>query len=122
MAKKMTGPRVLTANLLQEGIVVFLGRSGVWERNLERAQPAHSDDEVAQLEALGGRAAEANIIVDPYLIEVEKTGSSLAPVAFRERMRAKGPSINLEFQFPNQQTRNRRSVARRLRATSHVQI
>lgn len=122
MAKKMTGPRVLTANLLQDGIVVFLGRGGVWAPSLENAQPAHSDDEVAQLEAQGGRAAEANIIVDPYFIEVEKTGSSLAPVALRERMRAKDPSVNLEFQFPNQQTRNRRSTARRLRAISHVQI
>ncbi len=122
MAKKITGPRVLTANLLQDGIVVFLGPGGVWEPSLERALLAHADNDVARLEAQGERATEVNLIVDPYLIEVETTGSALAPVEFRERMRARGPGVTLEFQFPNQQTRNRRSAARRLRATTHVQI
>ncbi|MHA1165161.1 MAG: DUF2849 domain-containing protein [Alphaproteobacteria bacterium] len=97
MAKKITGPRVLTANFLQDGIVVFLGPGGAWAPSLERALLAHSDDDVARLEALGGRAAEANLIIDPYLIEVEYAGSALSPVAFRERMRARGPSVNLEF-------------------------
>lgn len=122
MAKKITGPQVLTANLLHDGIAVFLGRGGIWAPGLENAQPAYSDGEIAQLEAQGDQASEANLIVDPYLIEVETTGSVLEPVAFRERMRARGSSDDLEFQFPNQQTRNRRSAARRLRATSHVQI
>jgi hypothetical protein len=97
MAKKITGPQVLTANLLQDGIVVFLGAGGAWDRSLERARLAHSDDDVAQLEAQGSVAAKANLIIDPYLIEVEDAGSALAPVAFRERMRASGPSVNLEF-------------------------
>ena len=97
MAKKITGPQVLTANLLQDGIVVFLGDSGAWDRSLESARLAHSDDDVTQLKAQGSVAAKANLIVDPYLIEVEDAGSALAPVAFRERMRASGPSVNLEF-------------------------
>ncbi len=97
MAKKITGPQILTANLLNEGMVVFLGKGGAWASSLESAQLAHSDDDVAQLEAQGGRAAQANLIVDPYLIEVEETGSMLSPVQFRERMRARGPSVNLEF-------------------------
>jgi hypothetical protein len=97
MAKKITGPQILTANLLSEGMVVFLSEGGAWASSLESAQLAHTDDDVAQLEAQGGQAAQANLIVDPYLVEVEETGSALSPVEFRERMRARGPSINLEF-------------------------
>jgi hypothetical protein len=97
MAKKITGPRVLTANLLREGVVVFLGAGGAWAPSLERALIAHSQDDVARLEAQGGYSAQENLIVDPYLIEVETAGSTLTPVEFRERMRARGPSVNLEF-------------------------
>ncbi len=97
MAKKITGPQILTANLLSDGFVVFLSKSGTWQASLENALLAHSDDDVARLEDRGGQAAEANLVVDPYLIEVEETGSELAPVEMREIMRARGPSVNLEF-------------------------
>ena len=46
MAKKMTGPRVLTANLLQDGAVVFLNADGAWAPGLERARLAQSDDDI----------------------------------------------------------------------------
>lgn len=97
MAKKISGPQVLTANLLGDGLVVFLSKSGSWVASLESAQQARSDFDVAQLEAMGGKEAQANHIVDPYLIEVEETGGGLSPVELRERMRAMGPSVNLEF-------------------------
>jgi sulfite reductase (NADPH) hemoprotein beta-component len=97
MAKKITGPQILTANLLGDGLVVFLGKDGAWASSVEGAQLAHSNDDVELLEAMGGEAALANHIVDPYLIEVEDTGSSLLPVEMRERMRARGPSVSLEF-------------------------
>ncbi len=97
MAKKISGPRILTANLLGDGLVVFLGKDGSWAPSLESAWLAHSNDDLEQLEALGGEAARSNTIVDPYLVEVEDTGSTLLPVEMRERMRARGPSVNLEF-------------------------
>ncbi len=95
MAKKITGPQLLTANLLSDGMVVFLGKGGSWASSLEGAQLAHSDDDIARLEAQGDQAAQANLIVDPYLIEVEEIGAAFSPVEFRERMRARGPGVNL---------------------------
>jgi len=97
MAKKITGPQILTANLLGDGLVVFLGVGGSWSASLEGAHLAHSDADVAQLEALGGKAAQDNHIVDPYLIEVEGNSGALSPIEMRERRRAMGPSVNLEF-------------------------
>ena len=97
MAKKITGPQILTANLLSDGMVVFLNPNGSWASSLEGAHVAHSDDDAARLEANGGAAARANIVVDPYLIEVEVTSAAPFPVEFRERMRARGPGGNVEF-------------------------
>lgn len=88
MVKKVTGLQVLTANLLNEGMVVFLGRDEAWSSRLDVAQVAHSDTEIERLEAKGLSAVRANLVVDPYLVEVKETDGSLVPVAHRERLRS----------------------------------
>lgn len=97
MAKKVTGPQVLTGNLLSDGMVVFLGADGSWRNDIKTAQLAQSPEDAATLEAEGAQAAKANLIVDPYLVEVEVTDNGPVPVEFRERRRITGPSVNLEF-------------------------
>ncbi len=97
MAKKITGPQVLTGNLLSDGKVVFLAANGVWGASLESARLARGDDDVAKLEADGADAVRTNLVVDPYLVEVEERQGLLVPVEFRERMRTRGPSVNLDF-------------------------
>lgn len=97
MAKKVTGPQILTANLLNDGMVVFLASDGTWRGGIGRALVARSDDDVAELEAGGALAVQTNLIVDPYLIAVEETDGRPVPVAFRERIRTSGPSIDFEF-------------------------
>jgi len=97
MAKKVSGPQILTANLLSDGMVVFLVSDGTWRGSVENALIASSDDDVAKLEEGGTLAVQANLIVDPYLIAVEETDGRPVPVAFRERIRTSGPSIEFEL-------------------------
>ena len=97
MAKKLTGPSILTANLLGDGMVVFLTLGGTWRGSAGRALIARSADDIAGLEARGARAVQANLVINPYLIAVEETDGRPVPVAFRERMRTSGPSIDLAF-------------------------
>lgn len=97
MAKKVTGPQVLTGNLLSDGMVVFLGADGSWRNDIKTAQLAKSPEDAATLEAEGTEASSANLIVDPYLVEIEETDDGPLPVEFRERRRIAGPSVNLEF-------------------------
>ncbi len=97
MAKKVTGPRILTANLLSDGMVVFLAPDGTWRSSIGSALIARSDDDIAALEAGGALAVQANLIVEPYLIAVEESDGRPVPVAFRERIRTSGPSIEFEF-------------------------
>ncbi|GBE44132.1 MAG TPA: DUF2849 domain-containing protein [Rhizobiales bacterium] len=97
MAKKTTGLHALTGNLLADGRVVFLAINGGWSDSLDIARLARGENDAAELEAEGAEAVRANVIVDPYLVEVEVGQGQLVPVELRERMRIRGPSVNLEF-------------------------
>ena len=80
---------VLIANRLLDGEVVFWAK-GRWVERFGEAE--HFDD------AAPGEAAEAEaknqptVVVEPYLIEIAPTEDGYAPVAYRERLRALGPT------------------------------
>jgi hypothetical protein len=80
---------VLTANRLADGEVVFWAR-GRWVERFGEAE-RFADDRL-------GEAAEAQaknqptLVVEPYLIEIAATGDGFAPIAYRERLRALGPT------------------------------
>jgi hypothetical protein len=93
MSKSVPQIRVLTANRLHDGIVVFLDFEGAWGESLAQAVVAHSPDEVRALEDRGAYDAARNIVVEPYLVEVREVGGQLTPIRQRERVRAAGPSI-----------------------------
>jgi hypothetical protein len=84
---------VLTANRLSDGIAVFLDRNGEWSESLAEAMVARSPDAVLTLESRGSRDAVQNLVVEPYLVEVQELAGRLVPVRFRERVRAGGPTI-----------------------------
>jgi hypothetical protein len=97
MKKKISGPQVLTANLLSNGLVVFLGRDGAWRKSIDTAALARSTYEVASLTDRGAEFVSSNLVVDPYLVEVEESASGLVPVELRERRRLAGPSVPLGY-------------------------
>lgn len=89
MARPFT-PKVLTANLLIEGDVVYYSGKGHWAET-------HSDallfvDEDAANSALQEAKLEPHLYVGPYLADAEMVDGKPAPAHFREAFRAKGPS------------------------------
>ena len=84
--------RILTANRLADGRVVYLGAGG-WSRDLAAASRARDDREAALLDAKGRRAAAENHVTDPYLIEL----ADGIPVRRRERIRALGPTVRADL-------------------------
>jgi hypothetical protein len=90
---KSTEISVLTANRLDDGVVVFLDFEGAWSETLAEAVLARSPDEVRALQDRATYDADHNFIVEPYLVEVRETAAGLVPVRYRERVRARGPSI-----------------------------
>jgi hypothetical protein len=84
---------VLTANRLDDGIVVFLDFEGAWSENLAEAVVARSPDEARALQDRGTYDTAHNLVVEPYLVEVRETAGRLVPIRYRERVRVAGPSI-----------------------------
>ena len=86
-------PKVVIASSLADGFVRFLNESGEWSRDIAESAVAQTDEEADALLASGQSAEAANIVVDPYLIEVELDGTQPKPTEYREYIRAMGPSV-----------------------------
>jgi len=99
MAKKLSGPQIVTANHLRGGDVVYFTEDGDWSVWVDDAAVADGADAAADLLKQAVQTAAAAKIVEPFLIEVEggdETGR-VQPVRYRERLRALGPSIHPMF-------------------------
>ena len=86
--------RIIIANRLRDGQVVFLGPERRWVEDLALATGADSDAGLARLEAIARDAEAECVVVDPYPIEVREQGGARVPVLGREAIRASGPSVS----------------------------
>ena len=81
--------KALTGNLLEDGEAVFWSE-GAW---VPRFRDAELFDDDGKAEAAEGLAkSQQTVVVDPYLIDVIESEGLWAPLSFRERIRALGPS------------------------------
>ncbi len=90
-AAKPFRPVVATANDLRSGAVVYRDRDGKWVKHASLAEIAGTQDAADLLLARAKADHDANIVVEPVLIEVD--GGK--PTSLRERIRDTGPTIVL---------------------------
>lgn len=83
-------PKVVTANALLEGDVVYLDAAGEWARDLQDAEVLE-DQATAELKLLEAEA-RAHEAVGVYLTDVILKDGHVETTHFREAFRAKGPS------------------------------
>lgn len=88
MPKPFT-PKVITANALLEGDVIYQTDTG-WSRQLAEAEVL-TDEAHADLRLIEAAAQTAQVI-GVYLADVALEGSTPKPTHFREEFRARGPS------------------------------
>lgn len=82
--------KVLTANRLSDGEVVFW-RGGHWVERFADAEIFAADDPAAEgAEAVG--KGQPTVVIEPYLIDIAEGPAGVAPVSYRERIRALGPT------------------------------
>ena len=83
-------PKVITANALLEGDVVYLTPHDTWTRRLEDADVLtdEADTQIRLIDA-SARAGEA---VGVYLADVDAQADGPQPTHFREAFRMRGPS------------------------------
>ncbi|WP_245412207.1 DUF2849 domain-containing protein [Notoacmeibacter ruber] len=89
--------KVLTANRLTDGEVVYFNQEDGWIHTLSNASVGSDEETVAALNEAGAASAARNEVVDVNLIDVFQEGSALRPARLREIIRAAGPTTHPEF-------------------------
>jgi hypothetical protein len=87
-------PKVICANRLADGIVVYAGRDGSWSERLNHAKIFASKAEAEAGLLIAQDDAKRNLIVEPVVVEVTEDASGLRAVTLREAIRARGPTID----------------------------
>jgi hypothetical protein len=85
--------KALTANRLTDGEVVFWN-AGAWVERFAEAEIFTDDASADAAESLA--KSEIRLLVDPYLIDVIDADGGPAPLSYRERLRALGPTNKLD--------------------------
>lgn len=83
-------PKIVTANALLEGDVVYLTADDTWTRRISEAELI--DDEAHAEIRLLDAEMRSDEVVGPYLADVRLADDGPRPVHFREDFRARGPS------------------------------
>ena len=89
--------KVVTANRLNDGDVVYLTAAGDWSAWLDDGGPAETPEQEAALLEQAARAVHARLVVDPYLMPVAEDGGRFRPLSQREIIRAAGPSVRTDL-------------------------
>lgn len=89
MSKPFT-PKVVTANALLEGDVVYLDPKSEWVRDIQDADVV-TDQASAELKLLEAEA-RSHEVVGAYLANVAIDNGSIKTTHFRETFRTRGPS------------------------------
>ena len=82
--------KALTANRLTDGEVVFW-QAGQWIESFGDADLFNDDDPAGEAAEAHGKN-QPTVVVEPYLIDLIESEGLWAPVSYRERIRALGPT------------------------------
>ena len=88
--------KVLTANRLAPGEVVYWNARHGWVGDLQQAQVFEDADAEAALKAAGEWVLSCEVVA-PYLFPVRVDAAHILPLSAREAIRANGPSIRRDL-------------------------
>ena|ERR1700730_10448359 len=86
--------KVISANRLADGIVVYAGQGRAWFERLNEACIFASKEEANAGLSLAQDDVTRNLIVEPCLVDVTQGAGGLRPSTLRETIRAQGPTID----------------------------
>lgn len=89
--------QMVLANRLTDGRVVFLAADGSWVEDIGRGEVAADPDTARRLLTAALQAESRNAVVEPSLIGIRQDAGQRQPVAFREAIRAAGPTVRTDL-------------------------
>lgn len=81
-------PKVITANRLRDGVVVFLEAPDRWSEEIADARVADGEAAVAELEKIAERSVSDQSVISVYAMDVALEKARPRPQSTRERIRA----------------------------------
>ena len=88
--------KVVTANILATGRVVFQGSGGTWVEAVADAIEYPDDRAAAEGLVLAQRDQERSIIVDPFVTTKDAPKDGRPTMTLRDSIRAYGPTIRYQ--------------------------
>lgn len=88
--------KIITANRLVDGAVVYLDDADEWVAEQQDAALFENDDAPAVLAAVSERITE---ITDAYLADVDENGALAGRSSLRETIRRQGPTIRTDLGY-----------------------
>jgi hypothetical protein len=86
--------KIVTANRLREGDVVYLAAEGAWSEWISDSAVAETPEQEGRLIEIAERAVADQLVVGPYVMPIEREDGQIRPLGKREILRAKGPSTH----------------------------
>lgn len=100
--------KIVTANRLDDGLVVYLAADDSWSEVLNDAARAATEGEAAALMEAAQAAVARRRVIGPYLMAVAAADGAIHPVGTREIIRAsRGPTITPPSGLPEQEQERR---------------
>jgi uncharacterized protein DUF2849 len=88
--------KIVTANRLGDGLVVYLTLDGAWTPRIAEAEVARDAAGDSALLARAEAREQATRVVGAYLMDVTWEAGLVSPISNREFIRAFGPSVREE--------------------------
>jgi len=85
--------RMIIANRLTDGVVVFLTGSEIWAPSIGAGIVIEDETEQQRLLEIAKGHERQCVVIDPYLIDVESDAGKPRPTSIREAIRAFGPTV-----------------------------
>lgn len=92
--------KIVTANNLQDGAVVYLSDDDQWTQQLDHAARFEDGDADDVLAAGQSRIEE---ITDAYLVSVDQSGELTGRETLRETIRKSGPTVRCDLGHQSEQ-------------------
>jgi hypothetical protein len=89
--------KIVTANRLTDGEVVYLAPGGNWSNSLSDARLLSDGSDQERHFRLAEQDVTRRLVVGPYLMNVVHDRAGIRPLSQREHIRATGPSVRAVF-------------------------
>lgn len=99
-ARTRAATQVVTANRLDDGVVVYLTDDGGWTERLGESRRIEGEEALGRAMETAKAAEAARIVVEAYPIDVADQDGVLVALRLREKIRAEGPTIHPELWRP----------------------